>query len=114
MAEINATKREKVMAYTTEFIKTGVPDGKLDEILNVLMGTISKLLQKQDGFRDSYLLVDRDKNLVAHFVVWESEDARDAWNNGDQLQEARAALAPFMTTEEPEASSFELVAHITR
>ena len=52
-----------------------------------------------------------EEGAVANFLVWENEQARDAWDNCCYYEKARAALGPMMTEEEWEISVFDAYPH---
>ncbi len=72
-----------------------VQPGKLEELLEVLLGTAVPLAQQQSGFRGFLRLSDERTGKGMTITLWESEAALQAGEASGYIQEIRAKTGPF-------------------
>ena len=56
-----------------QVVHAQVHPGSLDEAIRIFNSSIRPAAREQNGFKDSYFLVDREANRILGFSFWETE-----------------------------------------
>ncbi len=91
--------------YARVSVVEGAPD-KVDSGIDSYNNQVLPALKGVDGYRASFLLVDRSSGKGLGISLWESEDARR--RGGEAVAEARAATIQAMGGTVPPVDEYEV------
>ena len=82
--------------------------GKVDEALAILRDSVGPAARKQKGYRNGYLLVDREMNRGIVISFWEAQTDVTALATSGFYQEQVGKLVPLLAGP-PEREVYEVV-----
>ena len=90
-----------------QLVNIQVQPGKVEEAVEIYKESVLPAARGQQGFKDAYLLVDREGNRAVAFSVWETEaDLANVASSGF-YQEQVAKIAGVLATP-PERNVYEV------
>ena len=90
-----------------QVVRAQVQADKVDEAIRIFNGSVLPAVQEQSGFKDAYLLVDREASRVIGFSLWESEADVSALATSGFYQEQTAKFAAVFAAP-PEREVYEV------
>ena len=90
-----------------QVVRTQIQPGRIDEALGIFRDSVLPAARQQKGFKQSYLIVDREANRAIGFSLWETEADVAALASGGFYQEQIAKFAAVFAAP-PEREVYEV------
>ena len=76
-----------------QVVRANVQVDKLDEAISIFGSSVQPAIKEQTGYKDNYLLVDREASRIIGFSLWETETDVSALGSSGFYQEQIAKFA---------------------
>ena len=90
-----------------QLVRIQIQAGKIDEAIAIFRDSVAPAVRQQKGFKNVYLLIDRETNKGAGFSLWETEADVEAVASSGFYQEQVAKLATVFAAP-PEREVYEV------
>ncbi len=90
-----------------QVVRAQIQAGKLDEAISIFSNSVLPVVKEQMGYKDTYILVDREASKFVGFSLWETEADVSALGNSGFYQEQVAKFAAVFAAP-PEREVYEV------
>lgn len=81
----------------TRAITLPIQRGKVDEAIRLFRDSIAPMFKQRKGFKDGYLVGDRNTGKAVSITLWETEADATSLDTSGFYQQWTAMLAPYLS-----------------